>query len=57
MASRYQHVTDPNRRDVAARVGGLIWVTEQPEFEPTETKLRPEPTEEAGLNQSETGFP
>ena len=38
MASRYQHVTDPIRRDVAARVGGLIWVTEQPEFEPTETK-------------------
>jgi integrase len=38
MASRYQHVTDPIRRDVAARVGGLIWVTEQPESEPTETK-------------------
>ena len=38
MASRYQHVTDPIRRDVAARVGGLIWVTEQPEFEPTETE-------------------
>jgi integrase len=38
MAARYQHVTDPIRRDVAARVGGLIWVTEQPEFEPTETK-------------------
>jgi integrase len=38
MASRYQHVTDPIRRDVAARVGGLIWVTEQPDSEPTETK-------------------
>lgn len=25
MAARYQHVTDPIRRDVASRVGGLIW--------------------------------
>jgi hypothetical protein len=25
MAARYQHLTDPIRRDVARRVGGLIW--------------------------------
>ncbi|QDP94966.1 site-specific integrase [Microlunatus elymi] len=25
MAARYQHVTDPIRRDVAERVGGLFW--------------------------------
>jgi integrase len=25
MAARYQHVTDPIRRDVAKRVGGLLW--------------------------------
>jgi len=25
MAARYQHITEPIRRDVAARVGGLIW--------------------------------
>jgi integrase len=25
MAARYQHITDPVRRDVARRVGGLIW--------------------------------
>jgi integrase len=25
MAARYQHVTDPSRRDVARRVGGLLW--------------------------------
>ncbi len=25
MAARYQHVTDPTRRDVARRFGGLIW--------------------------------
>lgn len=25
MAARYQHVTDPIRRDVARRVGGLLW--------------------------------
>jgi integrase len=38
MASRYQHITDPIRRDVAARVGGLIWAKDPPDFEPTETK-------------------
>ena len=37
-ASRYQHATNPIRRDVAARVGGLTWVTEELEFEPTETR-------------------
>jgi integrase len=31
MAARYQHVTDPIRRDVARRVGGLLWTTD-PEF-------------------------
>ena len=25
MAARYQHVTDPIRRDVADRSGGLLW--------------------------------
>jgi len=25
MAARYQHITDPIRRDVAQRVGGLLW--------------------------------
>ena len=25
MAARYQHVTDPIRRDVANRIGGLLW--------------------------------
>ncbi len=25
MAARYQHVTDPIRRDVARRGGALIW--------------------------------
>ena len=28
MAARYQHVTDPMRRDVARRIGGLIWAVE-----------------------------
>jgi integrase len=28
MAARYQHVTDPIRRDVARRVGGLLWASE-----------------------------
>jgi hypothetical protein len=28
MAARYQHVTDPIRRDVAARMGDLLWLPE-----------------------------
>ena len=27
MAARYQHVTDPIRREVASRVGGLLWAS------------------------------
>ena len=49
MASRYQHVTDPIRRDVAARVGGLIWATDQPDFEPTETRA-PQGKDLSGLD-------
>jgi integrase len=33
MAARYQHVTDPIRRDVARRVGGLIWSDERSDGE------------------------
>lgn len=33
MAARYQHVTDPIRRDVARRVGGLIWSEDAPDGE------------------------
>jgi integrase len=29
MAARYQHVTDPIRRDVAKRIGGLLWAEEE----------------------------
>jgi integrase len=29
MAARYQHVTDPIRRDVANRIGGLLWADPQ----------------------------
>jgi hypothetical protein len=28
MAARYQHVTDPIRREVAGRVGGLLWASD-----------------------------
>jgi integrase len=38
MASRYQHVTDPIRRDVAAQVGSLIWATDHRGLEQTETR-------------------
>jgi len=34
MAARYQHVTDPIRRDVAARMGDLLWSSEA-DLEPT----------------------
>ena len=29
MAARYQHVTDPIRQEVAARVGGLLWAGQE----------------------------
>lgn len=29
MAARYQHVTDPIRREVANRIGGLLWSAEE----------------------------
>jgi hypothetical protein len=29
MAARYQHVTDPIRHTVAAKVGGLLWAAEK----------------------------
>jgi hypothetical protein len=31
MAARYQHVTDSIRREVAGRVGGLIWAQDDTE--------------------------
>jgi integrase len=31
MAARHQHVTDPIRRDVAKRIGGLLWAEEEGE--------------------------
>ena len=30
MAARYQHVTDPIRRQVADQVGGLLWADKRP---------------------------
>jgi hypothetical protein len=30
MAARYQHVTDPIRREVATRIGSLLWAPEDP---------------------------
>jgi hypothetical protein len=29
MARRYQHITEPIRRDIARRVGGLIWPSDE----------------------------
>jgi len=37
MAARYQHITDPIRRDVARRVDGLLW-SEPPEEDTTGTR-------------------
>src|SRR4029453_8653641 len=38
MAARYQHVTDPIRREVAGRVDGLIWDRKRGNRKLTETK-------------------
>lgn len=38
MAARYQHVTDPIRRAVAAQVGGLLWADEASVEDAIETK-------------------
>ena len=38
MAARYQHVTDPIRRTVAAQVGGLLWAEQKGFGMPIETK-------------------
>jgi integrase len=38
MAARYQHVTDPIRREVATRIGGLLWAPKTP----TETRSETE---------------
>jgi integrase len=37
MAAHYQHVTDPIRREVATRVGGLLWAPEKANETETET--------------------
>lgn len=38
MAARYQHVTDPIRKAVAAQVGGLLWTGETAPADAIETK-------------------
>ena len=38
MAARYQHVTDPIRREVAARVGTLLWASNDPDKTQSETR-------------------
>ena len=42
MAARYQHVTDPIRQEVAARVGGLLWAGRNPNETETETAGLPD---------------
>lgn len=37
MAARYQHVTDPIRREMASRVGGLLWASQNRNETETET--------------------
>jgi integrase len=37
MAARYQHITDPIRHEVAARVDGLIWSTASDQAEAADT--------------------
>jgi integrase len=50
MAARYQHITDPIRRDVARRVGGLLWADNGSRRAPDETtdETADEPPPQAG---------
>ena len=41
MAARYQHVTDPIRRDVANRIGGLLWTGPTAATMPIEPIIEP----------------
>jgi hypothetical protein len=43
MAARYQHVTDPIRRDVAERIGDLLWAERKGSTMPIETKIETMP--------------
>lgn len=42
MAARYQHITDPVRRDVAQRLGGLLWDAAAPPGTRNETETETE---------------
>jgi integrase len=46
MATRYQHMTDPIRADIAKRVGGLIW--KPVEAPPTDSETEPAGEQEGG---------
>jgi integrase len=46
MATRYQHMTDPIRADIAKRVGGLIW--KPAELPPTEPATDSAPEQKGG---------
>jgi hypothetical protein len=43
MAARYQHVTDPIWRDVADRIGGLLWGSGRVSTMPIETTIETMP--------------
>jgi hypothetical protein len=43
MAARSQHVTDPIRRDVADRIGGLLWAEQRGLTMPIETTIEAMP--------------
>jgi len=56
MAARYQHVMDPIGRDVADRIGGLLWAEPGPTM-PVETKSETTPGQLRWPEGSASAFP
>lgn len=52
MAARYQHITDHVRRDIAKRIGGLIWEPATAADIKPEVRAETRGTEPAGTGQS-----
>jgi hypothetical protein len=57
MAARYQHVTDPIRRDVADRIGGLLWRSGRVSMMPIETTIETMPGLLRRPERSASAFP
>jgi hypothetical protein len=57
VAARYQHVTDPIRREVAGRVNGLLWDRGMMTAGQLRPKLRPRPNSQPEVESDELPSP